>query len=109
MAGGEQADAIYEAAQILQLPLLLMPLSPYATFGEGFAERAYDGDLLRSREKEGAVIHDKDKAAQQAVALAKRSNLHSLCVHGDSPNAVAIAKTVRKALETAGYSLRPFC
>jgi UPF0271 protein len=46
MEGGEQAEAVFEAAQLLQLPLLLMPQSSKANFGEGFAERAYDVRLL---------------------------------------------------------------
>eukprot|EP01051_Picozoa_sp_SAG22_P008027 SAG22_NODE_590_length_8826_cov_6.627134_8_plen_368_part_00 len=53
MEGGPQGLAVFEAAQLLQLPLLLMPRSPWATFGEGFAERAYDGDALRPRDKPG--------------------------------------------------------
>lgn len=108
MAGGEQGQAVFEAAQRLGLPLLLMPRSPWANYGEGFAERAYDGDRLRARGKPGAVIHDPQEAAQQAVMLAGRPSIHSICVHGDSPNAVAVAKAVRGALEKA-YSLRAFC
>lgn len=109
MAGGEQGEAVFEAAQMLGMPLLLMPHSPWASYGEGFAERAYDGELLRPRDKEGAVIHDPHEAAAQAVALAAKSNLHSICVHGDSPGAVEVAKAVRSALEEAGYKLGPFC
>lgn len=109
MAGGEQGQAVRDAAQLLELPLLLMPRSPWATFGEGFAERAYDGDALRSREKEGALIHDPAEAAQQAIDLANgNADLHSICVHGDSPDAVTIARAVRSALEGEGYRLRPF-
>jgi len=108
MAGGEQGQAVFEAAQALQLPLLLMPRSAWATYGEGFAERAYDGDSLRPRDQEGAVIHEPHLAAQQAVTLAARTNLHSICVHGDSPNAVEVAKAVRGALEKEGYSIKPF-
>ena len=108
MNGGEQGEAVYEAAKYLDLPLLLMPQSKWATFGEGFAERAYDGMLLRSRELEGAVIHDPLEAAVQACDLAKRLNLHTICVHGDSPNAVNVAKEVRRGLEEAGYVLRAF-
>jgi len=55
------------------------------------------------------VIHDPHEAAAQAVALATKSNLHSICVHGDSPGAVEVAKAVRGALEEAGYKLGPFC
>ena len=109
MAGGPHADAVFEAADTLDLPLLLMPASPYAAFGEGFAERAYDGDALRPRGKAGAVIHDPDLAAKQAVDLAARPDLHTICVHGDSPNAVAVARAVRGALERAGFRLAPFC
>ena len=66
------------------------------------------GELLRSRDKEGAVIHDPDEAAMQALSLAARANLHTVCVHGDSPNAVNVAKAVRTALDGAGYRVRPF-
>ena len=96
MSGGEQGEAVLEAAQLLEMPLLLMPRSPWASFGEGFAERAYDGDSLRSRDQPGALIHDPDEAAAQAVALAAQANLHSICVHGDSPGAVEIAAVVRR-------------
>ena len=68
----------------------------------------YDGDKLRPRGQPGALIHDPADAAQQAVALAARPNLHSICVHGDSPNAVKIASVVRQALEAAGYNVQPF-
>eukprot|EP00656_Telonema_subtile_P030657 TRINITY_DN33639_c0_g1_i1.p1 TRINITY_DN33639_c0_g1~~TRINITY_DN33639_c0_g1_i1.p1 ORF type:complete len:730 (+),score=149.61 TRINITY_DN33639_c0_g1_i1:50-2239(+) len=108
MAGGEQGKAVFEAAQLVGLPLLLMPSSPWATYGEGFSERAYDGDQLRPRDKEGAVIHDPVEAAAQGVALAQQSNIHSICVHGDSPNAVVVAKAVRIGLEEAGFELGPF-
>ena len=108
MLGGEQGEAVLEAAQLLEMPLLLMPRSPWASFGEGFAERAYDGDSLRSRDKPGALIHDPAEAATQAVALAAQPTLHSICVHGDSPGAVEIAAMVRRRLERAGFTLRPF-
>ena len=110
MAGGEQGAAVHEAAQMLQLPLLLMPRSPWATYGEGFAERGYDDDgLLLSRDLPGALIHDPQEAADQAVSLATaHATLHSICVHGDSPNAVTIAKAVRDKLELADFVLRPF-
>ena len=49
MSGSEQGQAVVDTARnVLKLPLLLMPTSPAATYGEGFAERAYDGDVLRS-------------------------------------------------------------
>lgn len=109
MEGGAQAHAVYEASQILKLPLLLMPRSKFATYGEGFAERRYDGDSLRPRTEEGAVIHDAGEAAEQSVLLAQNHvDLHTICVHGDSPNAVEVARSVREALRNAGYILGPF-
>ena len=87
-----------------------MPRSPWASYGEGFAERRYDGDTLRSRDKAGAVIHEPKEAAQQALDLVTQPSVHSICVHGDSPNAIAVAESVRSALEEqGGYRLRPFC
>ena len=70
--------------------------------------RRYDGDNLRPRDKPGALIHEPEAAAAQAVALAGRADLHSICVHGDSPDAVRIARAVRAALEAGGFELRPF-
>jgi antagonist of KipI len=108
MAGGKQGEAVFEASQMLELPLLLMPQSKWATYGEGFAERAYDGDLLRPRNQPGAVIHDPIEAAKQGVSLASNMKLHTICVHGDSPNAVSVAKAVRNGLENAGYEICSF-
>ena len=107
-AGGPQAEAVAAACRALGLPLLLLPASPLASFGEGFAERAYDGDALRPRDRPGAVIHDAAAAAAQAVALAARPDLHTICVHGDSPNAVAVAAAVAAALRDAGFTLKKF-
>jgi UPF0271 protein len=103
----EHTKAVREAARILNLPLMLMPKSPYATFGEGFAERAYDGDSLRPRDKPGAVIHDPALAAQQGLDLAENPKVHSICIHSDSDNAVEVAKAVRSALDSK-YTVKPF-
>lgn len=74
---------------------------------EGFADRGLDarGGLL-PRGTPGALIEDPAAAAAQALALARRGNFETLCVHGDTPGAVAIARAVRLALEEAGW-LRP--
>ena len=108
LEGGPQGEAVVDAARSLGLPLLLMPTSRWASFGEGFAERRYDGDALRPRHLEGAVIHDPKEAGDQAVALAAQPEVHTICVHGDSPNAVAVAAAVRQALLDEGFSLRKF-
>ena len=46
------------------------------------------------RDQEGAVIHSAEDASAQAVALASNPRIHSICVHGDSPNAVHIANLI---------------
>jgi len=67
---------------------------------EGFADRAYDerGGLV-PRDRPGALIEDPALAAAQAVRLAESGEIETICVHGDTPGAVAIAKAVRAALE----------
>jgi len=76
---------------------------------EGFADRRYEPDgTLRPRSQEGAVITDPYGAAEQALWLAQRGDVDTLCVHGDTPDAAAIARRVRAMLEDAGFDLRPF-
>jgi UPF0271 protein len=53
----------------------------------------------------GAVIDDPHEAAAQALRLAEEG-LESICVHGDSPHAVAVAKAVREGLEAGGWQVR---
>jgi UPF0271 protein len=91
-----------------------------ATVPEGFADRAYEPDgSLRSRRLAGAVHADPGLAAAQAVSIARDGvakatdgsslevRVRTLCIHGDSPGAVEIARAVRSALETAGVEVRP--
>jgi UPF0271 protein len=68
-----------------------------AYWREGFADRALrpDGSLV-PRGEPGALIADPATAAAQARALAAR--VDAICIHGDSPNALAIARAVRAAL-----------
>jgi 5-oxoprolinase (ATP-hydrolysing) subunit A len=69
---------------------------------EGFADRTYlpDGRLV-PRSQPNALLTDPDEAATQAVHLAQRGQFDTLCVHGDTPNALAVARAVRKALMDA--------
>jgi 5-oxoprolinase (ATP-hydrolysing) subunit A len=85
---------------------------------EGFADRAYtaDGGLL-ARQHPGSVYSDPERAAAQALALATGGTVaatdgttltlavDTLCLHGDSPNAVGLARAVRHALASAGISV----
>ena len=82
-----------------------------AVFHEGFPDRAYGADgRLVPRSEPGAVLEDQELVVAQAVALASSADprIDSVCLHGDSPGAVAHATAVRRALEAAGYTLRPF-
>jgi 5-oxoprolinase (ATP-hydrolysing) subunit A len=88
---------------------------------EIYADRAYtDTGRLVSRKLEGAVLHDAEAAAKRVVDMIEAGavfalsgkrlpvGIDSVCVHGDNPNAVMMAKTVRRHLEAAGISLKPF-
>jgi UPF0271 protein len=72
---------------------------------EGFPDRAQSSDgHLVPRDQPGAVLQD--SAAIAARALEMAGSLDSVCVHGDTPDAVAHARAVRTLLEENGWSLR---
>ncbi|WP_181313054.1 LamB/YcsF family protein [Nocardioides campestrisoli] len=91
------------------------------TAHEAFADRAYtpEGHLV-SRKQPGSVLHDPGAIARRCVAMAAGEPIEdvngdpltlradSICVHGDTPGAVAIAQQVRAGLEQAGVRLAPF-
>ncbi len=54
------------------------------------------------------MIHDIVTAASHAVALAARPDIDSICVHGDTPDSVALARSVRAALIASGFAVRSF-
>ncbi len=76
---------------------------------EYFVDRGYtsDGRLIDRREP-GALLTDPAVAAERAVQAARSGTFDSMCTHGDTPGAVALARTVREALTAAGMQLRPF-
>ncbi len=87
---------------------------------EIFADRAYDDDgNLVSRKLEGAVIHDPEVAVPRVIRMVEEQALTSvsgkkipvaidtICVHGDNPAAVAMAKRIRDSLTEAGIAIRP--
>ncbi|WP_447779488.1 LamB/YcsF family protein [Variovorax boronicumulans] len=88
---------------------------------EAFADRAYtpQGTLV-SRREPGAVLHDASDVAERMLRLANegtvtaidgsvvRIRADSICVHGDSPGAVEMARRVRERLVQAGVTIRPF-
>jgi 5-oxoprolinase (ATP-hydrolysing) subunit A len=77
-----------------------------ASYAEGFPDRGYADGRLVERGRPGALLVEPDEIARHAVALAP--HVASLCVHGDSPGAVAHAHAVRRALTAAGYRLGSF-
>jgi UPF0271 protein len=107
----EQAAAVLAGSgtlPVLGMPGTLLDLAAgdgRAVILEGFPDRAYDGDRLRPRGRPGAVLTDEEAIVAQALALA--GSVRSLCLHGDTPGAVAHARAVRAALEGAGWTLVP--
>lgn len=125
------ADAIAAAVKDAGGNIILMGLAnsefekaaaaagvPFAA--EAFADRAYmkDGSLM-PRSQKGAVIHDAALAAQRVVQMVVKGTVvaadgteiefkpDSICLHGDTTEAVEMAAAVRKALEEAGVSIVP--
>ncbi|GAA1587881.1 5-oxoprolinase subunit PxpA [Streptomyces globosus] len=88
---------------------------------EAFADRAYTpAGTLVPRGEPGAVLHDPDTVVARAVAMAAEGAVaaadgspvpvaaRSLCVHGDTPDAAALARRVREALAAAGIRVEAF-
>jgi UPF0271 protein len=82
---------------------------------EGFADRHYEDDgNLSPRSIPGTVFKDPDKALAQCLSMIRDRCLTSrqgnrvavevetICVHGDEPTAVEVARHVRRGLEAAG-------
>jgi UPF0271 protein len=68
--------------------------------GEAFADRRYEPDgTLRSRKFADALITDPVAAAAQAMRFAREGVAETVCVHGDTPGAVAILKACHDALK----------
>ncbi len=85
---------------------------------EVFADRAYNSDgSLVSRNKEGAVLHDKDVVVKRILRMLQDGKITSLCgqdidiqadticVHGDTPESLAFVKSIKKALQDSDVSL----
>ena len=92
---------------------------PFAA--EIFADRAYEEDAtLVDRSKSGAMIHDPEEAAARMVAMVEagailtasgkriETRIDTICCHGDTPEAVGIARSTRAALEAAGITVSWF-
>lgn len=127
-----QAAAVVAAVSAYDatLPVLCAPGSVLAQLAtgaglravsEGFADRGYrpDGRLV-PRTAADALVTDVDQVVERAVRMARERTLtavdgtdlpmpvESICVHGDTPGAVELARRVRAALGGAGVGLHPF-
>ncbi|WP_347312544.1 LamB/YcsF family protein [Defluviimonas sp. SAOS-178_SWC] len=131
MAAEDEAMAriCYEAALGVQPDLVVMVLAATqqeraakalgcAVAHEIFADRAYEDDAtLVDRRKPGAVIHDPARAAERMVEMVKAgaiiaesgkripTRIDTICLHGDTAEAVEIARAVRAALEGAAVTV----
>ena len=100
---------VQEAARVRALPF----------YAEAFLDRGYlpSGGLV-PRGAPGALLHDDVEVAERAVRLAAEgvvlavdgtvvaTDAVSLCLHGDSPGAVTMARAVRAALDAEGVAVR---
>lgn len=112
------------------LVFVVMPGRPTVTAAEKlglsmlqeiFADRAYqDSGQLVMRGQPGAMIHDVDIAAQRIVRALQDNvmisvtgnkvpvKIDTICVHGDTPTAVEMARQLRERLQKAGVELKPY-
>ncbi|GAA4219983.1 UPF0271 protein [Streptosporangium album] len=128
----EQAEAVVAAVVDYDrsLPMLTLPVSAVheiaareglSTVTEAFADRAYTpAGTLVSRRSPGAVLHDPAEVAARAVRMVTAGTVtavdgsevamdaRSICVHGDTPDAVLLARAIRDGLLAAGVTLKAF-
>ncbi len=128
----DMARACYEAALDVDPDIIIMVLAATAMeqvvrdlgcnwCGEIFADRAYNDDgTLVDRSQPGAVIHDPDLAGPRIVEMVKEgaiitesgkripTAIDTICLHGDTPTAVELARSVRSSLMAGGIEVRRF-
>lgn len=127
-----QAQAVVDAVKSVDpgLPIMGLPGSEVLRLAggaglravpEAFADRAYNPDgTLVSRSEPEAVLSDPAEVAEHVLRMATEGSVRtidgstlkiraeSICVHGDSPGAVAMAAAVKSALGDAGVSIGSF-
>jgi UPF0271 protein len=128
----DMAEICYEAALSVGPDLIVMVLACTAQqeaverlgcrwAGEIFADRAYNDDAtLVDRSQPGAVIRDSDRAGPRIAEMVREgaiitesgkkieAAIDTVCVHGDTPEALAIARSVRDALTADGVEVAQF-
>ncbi len=91
------------------------------TASEVFADRSYRGDgSLVPRSEPGAVLDDPELVVERALAMIRNAavtaidgtvvplEVDTICVHGDTPGAVAMARRLNESLAAAGIAVRAF-
>lgn len=86
---------------------------------EVFADRAVHSDgTLVSRSKEGSVIHDTNEVVERSLRMVTEGKIlsiegdiveveaDSICLHGDTPGAVDMAKTLKQEFHAAGVEVK---
>ena len=125
------ARAICEAALEVDENVVLLALAGSSWIGiakdmglrvgrEIFADRALNPDgTLVSRSQPGSVIHDTSEVVERSLRMVTEGRAtaingdvieveaDSLCLHGDTPGAVDMAKQLKRGLEAEGVSIRP--
>lgn len=126
------ADAVVAAVRAVDPRLVLVGLSGgalldagvrggLATASEVFADRRYEADgTLTPRDRPGALVDDPAAVAVRSVRMVTAGLVEAadgtavpvradtICVHGDTPGAAALAGAVRAALDAAGVTVAPF-
>lgn len=116
-----KADVMYQIAALEGMARSVGAQAGLRVFHEAFADRAYNADgTLVSRRLPDAVIADPAEVAARVLRMVCEHevvaidgtvvplNADSVCVHGDSPSAVAMARAVRARLESEGVAIRAF-
>lgn len=121
MAQRDAAEALLDGVTASSGPLPMLGLAGSRLFEaatargwpcvpEGFADRAYDGaGQMVPRDQPGAVLSAPEAVCAQALRLSRSGRIRSLCLHGDTPGAVALARQVSEALRAGGVRLRAAC
>jgi UPF0271 protein len=134
VAAVDEAQAAAVVAAVVDydrsLPVLCPPGSVLAQLaagaglravGEGFADRGYlPAGTLVPRSAPGALVTSPDEVVERVVRMARASEVvavdgtvlrlpvESICLHGDTPGAVDLARRVRSGLAAAGIRVTPF-
>lgn len=123
------AVAIFEAVRQIDPDIAILALDNsvqvtaasalgFPVIHEAYADRGYDAaGMLVARSEPGAVLHDIDAVVERCRRLAKngeivavdgtvlRTTARSICLHGDTPGAVEMARAVRAALQAEGIGI----